>query len=132
MPRHRIVYLVLAAALTTLVTVTFLIAPEGDEEVLPEPLRMVRPLPGDIVTRQAEVEIGLPVGYSIELYVDGRRVPGHEIVAREPTGRFSWKPAPGGWMERWEAGERTLRLVWDRTTGGRPDPGEFEWRFRVQ
>jgi hypothetical protein len=35
-------------------------------------------------------------------------------------------------MEGWEGGDHTVRVVWDRAAGGRPDPGEYEWTFRVR
>ena len=106
-----------------------------------------QPLPlslagGDVIGNQSLPErpaleirlekIDLPVGYSIDLYVDGMWVPTDEIGFTPSTGVFLWQPSPGGSMEVWPGGEHTVRVVWDRTEGGRPDPGEYEWAFRVQ
>ena len=108
------------------------LAPSGAETSIPEPLESVFPAPGDTVVRQTIVEIDLPVGYSIDLYVDGMWVPADEIGFTPSTGVFVWQPSPGGSMEVWGGGEHTIRVTWDRTAGGRPDPGEFEWVIRVQ
>lgn len=131
MPRHRAAYLGLTAALAAVIAAAVILAPSGEETALPEPLESVFPRPGDTVVRQTSVEVELPVGYRIDLYVDGRPIPATEIGFVEPTGRFTWSPAPGTSIPEWEGGEHTVRVVWDRAEGGRPDPGEFEWTFRV-
>lgn len=132
MPGRRTPYVLLTTALFVVVGAAVLLAPSGEETGLPEPIEGLFPRPGDTVVRQTSVEIDLPVGYTIDLYVDGRKVPDHEIGFLQPTGEFTWAPAPGTSMERWEGGDHTVRVVWDRTAGGRPDPGEYEWSFRVQ
>ncbi|MCB2222639.1 MAG: hypothetical protein KQH83_00580 [Actinobacteria bacterium] len=132
MPRHRLAYLWLTAALVAVVAAAVLLSPSGDPAGPPAPLEEVFPAPGDQVVRQTVVEVDLPVGYEIALFVDGRRVPPDEIGATPSTGVFVWQPAPGGSMEVWAAGEHTVRVEWDRTEGGRPDPGEYEWSFRVR
>ncbi len=131
MPRHQRIYLTLAAALAAVLVAAVLLAPTGGETVVPAPLESVFPLPGDTVVRQTVVEIDLPVGYSFDLYVDGRWIPPDEIGFTPSTGVARWQPSPGGSIEVWEGGEHTIRVVWDRTEGGRPDPGEYEWTFRA-
>jgi hypothetical protein len=106
--------------------------PEGEDTGLPDPLEAVFPRPGDAVVRQTAVEVDLPVGYDLDLYVDGRRIPEVEVGLTESTGEWVWQPAPGRSVERWSGGEHTVLITWDRVEGGRPDPGEFEWSFRVQ
>jgi hypothetical protein len=128
----RTPYLLLTAALVVVIGAAIVFAPSGEETSLPEPLEEVFPRPGDSVVRQTAVEVDFPVGYSIELYVDGQRIPEDEVGFLQPTGEYTWMPAPGTSMEEWSGGEHTVRVVWDRTEGGRPDPGEFEWTFRVQ
>ena len=128
---YRLVYAGLGLALVALVAVVVAIFPTGDEATLPDPLEGVFPSPGDIVVRQTAVEVDLPVGYSLDLEVDGIRIPPVLIGFTEPTGQYVWQPAPGTLIEQWEGGEHTVRIVWDRTFG-RPDPGEFEWSFTVR
>jgi len=131
-PRHRKIYLTLSVALAAILTTAVILAPSGDETTVPVPLESIFPAPGDSVVRQTIIEVDLPVGYSIDLYVDGMWVPADEIGVTPSTGRFVWQPSPGGSMEIWETGEHTVRVTWDRTAGGRPDPGEYQWVFRVQ
>ena len=45
------------------------------------------------------IEIDLPVGYSIDLYVDSMWVPTEEIGSMPSTGVCLWKPSLGGSME---------------------------------
>ena len=132
MPRHVKTYLVLASAFIAVVIGALMLAPTGEETTIPAPLESIYPNPGDTVVRQTIVEVDLPVGYAIELYVDGIWIPSDEIGVTPSTGRFVWQPSPGGTMEVWPGGEHTIRVVWDRTEGGRPDPGEYTWVFRVQ
>ena len=120
-----------ASALALLVTVVWLGSPLGVESTLPEPVEEVFPLPGDTVVRQTAIEIDLPVGYSLTLEVDGIRIPHAEIGFTTGTGRFIWQPGPDRLFEVWTAGEHTVTIRWDRVSGGRPDPGEFTWVFRV-
>jgi len=130
MDRHRLRIVALALALGALVALVAAIAPRGERAEMPEPIESVFPLPGDTVVRQTAIEVDLPVGYTLEIYVDGERVPPVEIGVTSSTGVWLWQPGPGRSLEQWEAGEHTVRVVW-RTTAGRPDPGEFSWTFRV-
>lgn len=132
MNRYRLVYAALGAALAALVAVVVASAPTGEDAALPEPLESIFPEAGDTVVRQTAIEVRLPVGYTLDLYVDGRRVPPGEIASTAATGAWVWQPGPGRSVEVWEGGEHTARAVWTRERGGRPDPGEYEWTFRVQ
>jgi hypothetical protein len=125
------VYTGLALALVALVAVVVAVFPSGEATELPEPLESVFPSPGDIVVRQTAVEVDLPVGYTLDLEVDGVRIPPVSIGFTEPTGQYVWQPAPGSIIEEWAGGEHTVSIVWDRTFG-RPDPGEFTWSFTVR
>ncbi|HSR14185.1 MAG TPA: hypothetical protein VLL51_00430 [Gemmatimonadales bacterium] len=131
MSRHRITYAALSFALAALIAAVVWLFPSGGETGLPRPLQRVFPGPGDSVVRQTAVEVDLPVGYTIELWVDGDAVPPDEIGATPSTGRFTWQPGPGLSKAQWPGGDHTIRFAWARPVG-RPDPGEFEWTFRVQ
>jgi hypothetical protein len=129
--RYRLLYAAFGLVLVALIALVVVLYPEGDDAGLPEPLEEIFPLPGDSVVRQTAIEIDLPVGYDIDLYVDGRLIPEIEIGFTAATGRWIWQPAPGTSIEQWEGGEHTVVVTWDRIAGGRPDPGEFEWSFRI-
>ena len=109
------------------------LAPTGEETTIPAPLESIFPNPGDTVVRQTIIEVDLPVGYTIELYVDGIWIPPDEIGFDRPRPAASSGSHPRA--ERWRCGREAstpCAVVWDRTAGGRPDPGEFTWVFRVQ
>jgi hypothetical protein len=130
MDRHRLVYAGLGLALAALIASVIALAPSGERTALPEPLEGVFPLPGDVVVRQTAIEVDLPVGYTLDLVVDGRLVPAVEVAVTPSTGVWRWQPAPGSTTEQWSPGEHTVSIRWERTSG-RPDPGEFTWVFRV-
>ena len=129
--RARLAYAGYGLALAALVALVIVFHPRGEEAAIPEPLESVFPNPGDTVVRQTAVEVDLPVGYGLELVVDGRPIPPIEIGNTPATGQWIWQPAPGRSIEQWEGGEHTVTIRWDRLEGGRPDPGEFTWSFRV-
>ena len=122
----------LVIALAGVVSAVAFLYPHGEAPSLPTPLEGVFPLPGDVVVRQTGVEIDLPVGYQvIFLEVDGVEISRFEIAVTESTGDWRWRPGPNASVAEWTAGDHTVSLRWDRTTGGNPDPGEYTWTFRV-
>lgn len=127
---YRRIMIGLLVALVSIVAIVIVLNPSGDEPVLPEPLEEVFPLPGDTVVQQTVVSIDLPVGYDIELEIDGILIPAAEIGSVPATGRWSWGPGPARLWASWTPGEHTVTVRWDRTSG-RPDPGAFTWTFRV-
>jgi hypothetical protein len=129
--KYRLVYVGLALALVAVVAVAWAFgSPPGRDIGLPEPLEAVSPIPGETALRQARLEVDLPVGYRVELFVDGRRVPESEVTRVAATGVYSWEPGPGRMLPIWSPGDHTVRITWD-TESGLPDPGQFEWTFRV-
>ena len=95
---------------------------------LPDILESLSPMPGAQIPKQTVVEIDLPVGYTIELFIDGYRISSNEIEFIEGTYVYRWKPGPGKSFESWIPGKHTARITWD-TTVGLPDIGEFTWVF---
>ena len=132
MSRYRLVYTGLGLLLVAILAVAFAFYPEGEHSPLPDPLEAVFPNPGDAVVRQTVIQVDMPVGYGLDLIVDGVRIPDQEVGFTQATGVFTWQPTPGGTMEIWTAGRHTVRIDWDRLAGGRPDPGTFTWSFTVQ
>lgn len=102
---------------------------EGEELALPDRLERISPQPGDLVPPQTAIEVDLPVGYTTQIYVDGWLV--EDVVFVEGTGVYRWSPSPSNpTIPEWAPGEHTVRVQWD-TLRGLPDPGQFEWTFRV-
>jgi hypothetical protein len=129
--RFRIMILVLTASLAAVVALAVALAPGGVEPELPGPLEEVFPLPGDAVVRQTAIQIDLPIGYAVEIEVDGIWIPPHEIGLTDATGLYRWQPNAESVLPFWEPGDHTVTARWERISGGRPDVGEFTWTFRV-
>lgn len=129
--RHRLTLAVLAMTATAVIVAAWALAPPGDPEGLPQPLVSVQPAPGAVAVSPAEVVVVLPVGYRLDLVVDGTPIPESEVGWVEATGTFRWQPAVGGTVEAWGPGDHVVEVAWERVSGGRPDPGSFTWSFRV-
>jgi hypothetical protein len=126
---YRLIYLGLGLIAVAVIALGIVLNRSGDEIALPEQIEAISPQPGDLVPPQATVEIDLPVGYEADIYVDGWLVP--DTVFVEATGVYRWAPsAQSLTITEWSPGTHTVRVVWD-TSSGLPDPGEFEWTFRV-
>lgn len=124
-------YIYIGLGLVALAAVAFGIALSGDGEpvILPDAVESVYPEPGDLVPYQIAIEVDMEVGYSAQIYVDGWLVQDPTFV--EGTGVYRWAPtATNPTINEWSPGEHTIRIVYD-TVNGLPDPGEFNWSFRV-
>ena len=126
---YRYIYLGLGLVAFAAIALALAFGGGGEELVLPEQIEAISPEPGDLVPPQAALEIDLPVGYSAQIFVDDWQVP--DAVFVEGTGVYRWAPSANSpVISEWTPGEHTVRVVWD-TLDGLPDPGEFEWSFRV-
>jgi hypothetical protein len=126
---YRLIYLGLGLIAVAAIALGIVLNRSGEELLLPGQVEAISPQPGDLVPPQASVEVDLPVGYQAQIYVDGWLVEDAAFV--EGTGVYRWAPsAQSPTITEWSAGEHTIRVVWDRISG-LPDPGEFEWTFRV-
>ncbi|MGC2240552.1 MAG: hypothetical protein WA726_06905 [Acidimicrobiia bacterium] len=126
---YRFIYIGLALIAVAAIAFGIAFGRGGDELALPDQIEGISPAPGDMVPKQAGVEIDLPVGYRAQIYIDGWQV--DDAVFVEGTGVYRWSPSPSNpTITEWTPGEHTVRVVWDTITG-LPDPGEFEWSFRV-
>ena len=124
-------FALLGLALAAVVVGAIVLAPSGTVTELPGPVEEIAPVDGATVLRQTQVEIDLRVDYSLELLIDGIRIPGDEIIFREATGQYQWRPSTGQTFEEWAPGLHSVLIRWDRIAG-LPDPGELRWTFRVQ
>ena len=95
---------------------------------LPDVIESLSPMPRAQVPQQTILEIDLPIGYEIELFIDDYRISSNEIEYIEGTGVYRWKPGPGKSFESWGPGVHTIKINWD-TSVGLPDVGEFVWEF---
>ncbi len=126
---YRLIYIGLGLVGVAAIVLGIVFATEGDPIELSGALVSVSPQPGDLVPPQTVLEIVLPVGYSAEIFVDGWPITDATFV--EATGVYRWSPSPSHpSIQNWTPGEHTVRIVWDTYTG-LPDPGSFEWTFRV-
>lgn len=129
--RYRLIFALLGVGLAAVVIGAIVFAPRGSELALPAQVDAISPENGEIVLRQTQLEIDLAVGYRLELFVDGVRIPEDEIEFTEPTGRYVWRPNTSTASGEWAPGIHAVVAQWDREVG-LPDPGELRWSFRVQ
>ncbi len=128
--KYRLLFIGLGLAFVAVVVVAVRFgSPEAPKVVLPPALEEITPLPASQVPLQAPIEVDVPVGYRIEMFVDGFRVPESELRFVEGTGVYSFSPSQSSIIE-WGPGPHTVRVTW-RKLGGLPDVGEHSWRFRV-
>ena len=104
-------------------------SPEVPTASLPDALEEITPISGSQVPLQAPIEVDVPVGYRIEMFVDNFRVPESELRFVEGTGVYSFSPSQSTVIS-WGPGLHTVTVRWTRL-GGLPDVGEHTWTFRV-
>jgi hypothetical protein len=126
---YRYIYLGLGLLGLAAVILGVVLSTDGDETTRPAALEAVSPEPGDLVPPQTGIVIDLPVGYAATLTVDGWPIT--DVTFVEETGVHRWAPTPTHpVIQSWTPGEHTVVVTWD-TYAGLPDPGSYEWTFRV-
>ena len=129
---YRLIYAGLGALAIAVIALGVAFGGGGDPIVFEPPLESVSPNPNDAVLRQAIIEVDVEIGYDVAIFVDGFRVPTEEVQYVEATGVYRWQPSPNSlYLNEWTPGNHDVRIEWD-TFNGVPDPGSFEWTFRVQ
>ena len=121
----------LGLALASVIIGAIFLAPAGTMTELPDPVEEIAPADGATVLRQTQLTINLKVGYSLELTIDGIRIPNNELTFTEATGQYRWRPSIEQTVKEWTTGLHSVLIRWDRLTG-LPDPGELSWSFRIQ
>jgi hypothetical protein len=129
--RYRIVFLLLGIALALIVIFAVVFSPGGGEFELPAAVQSISPGNNETVLRQIDLTIDMAIGYDIELFVDGARIPNSEIAFTEATGVHIWKPGASSTRTEWSAGFHSVHINYERATG-RIDVGSVSWVFRVQ
>lgn len=128
--RYMLIFLGLGAAAVVVVVAAFLFgSPDAERTPLPPVLEEISPLPGAQVPLQSPVEVDVPVGYQVVMFVDGFRIPDSEVRFVEGTGVHSWAPNRSSTVA-WSPGRHIVSVRW-RKTSGLPDEGEHTWSFRV-
>jgi hypothetical protein len=126
---YRLIYIGLALVAVSAIIFGVVFSGGGDELVYPTQIEAVSPAPGDLVPVQTAIMVDLPFGYGADIYVDSWLMQDTTFV--EGTGVYRWAPSSTNpTITNWSPGEHTVRVVWD-TLNGLPDPGEYEWSFRV-
>jgi hypothetical protein len=129
---YRLIYVGLGLLALAAVVLGAAFGSGSDPIELPSPIERLIPQPGDAVLPQAVLEIDLEAGYLAQIVVDGHPIPESEVIFVESTGVHRWQPSPGGLVfSEWTPGIHTVVITWD-SLAGLPDPGQFEWSFRVQ
>lgn len=128
--KYRLIFLGLGVAFVGVVVVGFLLgSPDREGVGLPAAIEEIGPLPSTQVPLQTPIEVDVPVGYRIEMFVDNFRVPTGELLFVEGTGVYRFNPHQSS-VIAWGPGEHTVLVRWHRI-GGLPDEGEYSWSFRV-
>ena len=126
---YRLIYIGLGLIGLAAIALGFVFSTDGETTDFPEALESVSPEPGDLVPPQATLEIDLQVGYAADIVVDGWPIADATFV--EATGVYRWDPSPSSpTIQQWTPGEHTVSITWDTYTG-LPNPGSYEWSFRV-
>jgi len=129
--RYRTIYVGLGLAL--IAVIAFGVAfgsPDRPGVGRPDQIEAISPEPGETVIRQTRIEVDVPAGYGIELYLDGLLIPEDELFFVEGTGVYSWQPGPDRILTELAPGEHRVLVRW-RTLSGLPDVGEYSWTFRA-
>ncbi len=128
--KYRAIFLGLGVAFLAVILAGFVFgSPEAEDVPLPGVLEEISPLPGSQVPLQVRIEVDVPIGYRIEMFVDNFRVPETELQFVEGTGVYSFVPSRSEFIA-WGSGEHSVLVRW-RTISGLPDEGEFRWTFRT-
>jgi len=126
---YRLIYIGLGLVGVAAIALGLALSTEGEPTLLPDVLESVSPSPGSLVPPQTTLEFDLQVGYAAQIVVDGWPIADATFV--EGTGVYRWAPSPASpTIQEWTPGLHTVVITWDTYTG-LPNPGSYEWSFRV-
>lgn len=140
--QYRLVFIGLGMLLLGVMGIGWVLTTStSSESTRPEIIEALSPEPDSQAPRQASIDVDVPVDYRVEIWIDYRgsgdlsanwvRVPEAEITVIEATGQYSWHPTPGSpFLQEWAPGQQRVRIIWD-TRVGIPDPGVYEFSFRI-
>ena len=129
--RYRVLFLSLGVAFALVVVFAVVLAPGGTETAIPPAVESIAPANNETVQRQTALTVDMQVGYDIDLYIDGVKIPADEVAHTQATGKFVWTPGPATTFSEWSPGLHSVQVSYVRVSG-RADAGEVRWTFRVQ
>ncbi len=90
------------------------------------------PAASEAVPGQTPVIVDLAFGFSMELSIDGVRVPQEQIVEVDSLGQFTFSPGPGKFTERFTNGKHIAQIVyWPKVGSRTTDASVYQWQFNV-
>ena len=129
--RYRKIYLALGLALVGVLALGIAFGSPNRAGVgRPPQIESISPESGETVLRQTSIEVDVPCGYAIDLFVDGLLIPTDELFFVEGTGVYSWQPGLDKTIAELSPGQHEVLVRW-RTSSGLPDVGEYIWTFRA-
>ena len=129
--KYRKIYVALGVALIVVIALGVAFgSPDRAGGERPAQIESISPEPGETVLRQSRIEVDVPSGYAIDLFVDGLLIPVEEIFFVEGTGIYSWQPGVDTMITELSPGQHKVLVRW-RTMTGLPDTGEYSWTFRA-
>jgi len=103
----------------------------------PSAVEAVIPGPGELSGRQDTITVDLRDDYTGVLVVQPPNGPAFEVPEDQtdrvvPLGQLSWRPGANQELERFEAGNYTVTVLYWPQAKPRPDtPAGFSWTFRA-
>jgi hypothetical protein len=105
-------------------------APGG--HTLPSAIDSVTPAPGELVRLQDTIGADLRDDLTGVLVLDGAEIPEDQLERVVPLAQVTFRPGPQQDLEKLEAGEHTLVvLYWPQGKARPAHPGSYSWSFRA-
>jgi hypothetical protein len=105
-------------------------SPEG--RTLPNTIDALTPAPGELVRLQDTIGADLRDDLTGVLLLDGVEIPEDQLERIVPLGIVTFRPGPDQDLEKLEAGEHTLTvLYWEQGKERPKQPGSYSWSFRA-
>jgi hypothetical protein len=106
---------------------------------LPSAIETIIPGPGELASRQDTITVDLRddlTGVMVVEELDNQKrrfeVPEDQLERVVPLGQLSWRPGPDQELERFDAGNfRVTVLYWPQAKPRPQTPSAYTWQFRV-
>jgi len=105
-------------------------SPEG--RTLPSTIDSLTPPPGELIRLQDTIGADLRDDLTGVLLLDGVEIPEDQLERVVPLASVTFRPGPDQDLERFEAGEHTLTvLYWEQGKPRPANPDSYSWSFRA-